>query len=584
MRTRNKIRIFTSILLIVTVNGLFIFGGSVNGNDYPADDCEKVLVHLDKTVYVAGENLHYKVYVVDGKYPLQVPESKILYFTLSELNNGHQLLWRVNLDKSTLHGSYKLPESLKSGLYGFSVYTNRIRENVPDNIFSQPLLILNLTEETPDTIYIPVPNTSDESQTRVLSNPDNQPEIRMHTFKSAYHPIEKVILEITVDNLPVNDTANISLSVTNETPLSEILHNTTMIEQFNRYKEIDKSYTNGLEYYAYILSGRVLNRDIGSPVKDAGIFLAVVDSVSPKIMYSVSDSTGTFRFYLNQFYDNKEIILQLADNTENLNISWDIEKKSIPFTRSSDIPVPLSDIQVASLNQLKDIRLIEIVYREEMIRGKKPHLMSGVSYLACPDIIIVPSDYTELVNFKEITANLIPQIKLKNRDDNYYLQVYNDSKGALGENNMVLLNGVPFYDLNYIYTLGTHDIERIEIINSSRFLAGDLKYNAVVSIYTHDVRIPEPYLKNHTIVLQNTVAATDDEDENNEYLVSAQSLSHFPDLRNNLYWNPNLQISRNNKVSVEFTTSLLAGIFIAKIQGITSSGIPLESSISFNVK
>jgi len=179
MRTRNKIRIFTSILLIVTVNGLFIFGGSVNGNDYPADDCEKVLVHLDKTVYVAGENLHYKVYVVDGKYPLQVPESKILYFTLSELNNGHQLLWRVNLDKSTLHGSYKLPESLKSGLYGFSVYTNRIRENVPDNIFSQPLLILNLTEETPDTIYIPVPNTSDESQTRVLSNPDNQPEIRM---------------------------------------------------------------------------------------------------------------------------------------------------------------------------------------------------------------------------------------------------------------------------------------------------------------------------------------------------------------------------------------------------------------------
>ncbi|MFH0841519.1 MAG: hypothetical protein V1903_02745 [Bacteroidota bacterium] len=400
-----------------------------------------------------------------------------------------------------------------------------------------------------------------------------------------YRKNDIVVLEINVDNLQPNDTANLSLSVTNDSPFSGILNNTSIIEQFDRYKEINgKPCLNGLENYAYMLNGRVLKKNDGSPVRDAGILLAVIDSVSPKIMYSASDSEGAFRFYLNQFYDNKEIILQLADNTENLDIYWDIGEKSYPYSRSSDIPVPLSDKQVASLNQTKDIRLIEIVYTEEMIRGKIPQTMSGVSYLSCPDIIIVPADYTEMVNFKEITLNIIPALRLKNHNDNYYIQAFNVSNGALSENNLVLLNGVPFRDINYIATLGTPDIRRIEIINSTRFLAGDLSYDAVISIYTHKVKLPETYIKNHTMVLQNTVAATDEENKNNEYVTPAQSRSHLPDFRSNLYWNPDLRVCGNNKVTIEFTTSQLTGKFHAKIEGITPSGIPLDASVSFSVK
>jgi len=585
MRTRNKIQIFTFILLIVAINDLLIYGGSVNGKDYHVDDCEKIFVHLDKTVYVAGEIMHYKVYIVNGKSSLQVPESKILYFALSEHKTGKQILWRVNLNKNILHGSYQLPKSMDAGFYGLAAYTNRIRESIAENIFSRELFILNLTQETPDSIYMPVSNAVTDNQTTLVTIPDDQPEIRLRASKSVYRTNDKVVLEITMDNLHLNDTANLSLSVTNETPLSGIFHNADIIEGFNRYKEIDSiPCLNGLENYAYMLSGRVLNKNDGSHVKDARILLAVVDSVFPKIIYSATDLKGSFRFYMNKFYDNKEIILQLADNTENNDILWDIENKIIPYPGSSDISVPLSAEQVASLNQTKDIRLIETVYTEEMI-GKKIHeTMSGISYFACPDIIIVPADYTELVNFKEITANIIPQLKLKNRNDNFYIEVYNDSKGALSENNLLLLNGVPFRDINYIATLGTQDIQRIEIINSSRFLVGDLTYNAVVSIYTHDVKIPEPYLKKKTLVLQNKVAATGDENENNEYMAPAQSPSHFPDFRSNLYWNPDLKVYGKNKVTVEFTTSLLAGKFNAKIQGITSSGIPLDASVSFTVK
>jgi hypothetical protein len=584
MRTRNKIQIFTFILLIVAKNDLLTYGGSVNGRDYPANNCEKIFVHLNKTVYVAGETLHYKVYVVNGKSPLQVPESKILYFALSEHKNGEQIQWRVNLNKSSLHGSYRLPVNMNAGVYELAAYTNRIRESVPENVFSQGLFILNLAKETPDSVYIPVSNVATDSPIRAVTTPDDQPDIRLQASKSVYRTNDKVVLEITVDNLQPSDTANLSLSVTNETPFSGMLHQPNIIEQFKGYKEInDKSCFNGLENYAYMLNGRVLNKSDGSPVKNAKILLAVVDSVSPKIMYSAADLKGNFRLYLNHFYDNKEIILQLADNTENLDILWDIDKKIIPYSGNSDISVPLSAEQVTSLNQAKDIRLIEAAYTEEMIEKKIPERMSGVNYFANPDIIIVPANYTELVNFKEITVNLIPLIKYKYRKDSYYLQTFNFNKGTSSENNLVLLNGVPFHDINYISTLGTRDIQRIEVITST-FLAGGLTYDGVVSIYTHDAKIPETYIKKHTLVLQNTVAATDEENKNIEYVVPAQSRSHFPDFRNNLYWNPDLRVCGNNKVTVVFTTSQLAGKFNAKIQGITSSGIPLDASVSFSVK
>jgi hypothetical protein len=584
MWTRNKIQIFTLILLIVAINDLLIYGGSVGGMDHPDDDYEKIFVHLDKTVYVAGENMNYKAYVIYGKSPLQVPESKILYFALSERKSGKQISWRINLDKNTLYGSYRLPEKMNSGIYQLAAYTNRIRENLPEHIFSQELFIINLAKETPDSVCMCVTNAATDSKTGTVT--DDQPKIRVQALKAVYSTNDKVTLEITVDDLNLNDTAYLSLSVTNEIPFSGILRNSNIIEQFNRIGETnDRSCFSSLENNAYILSGRVLNKDDGMPVRNAEILLAVVDSVSPKIIYSAADSDGNFRLYLNQFYDNKEVILQLADNTGNLDIMWEINQKGIPYSGSADVIVSLSAEQVAFLNRAKDIRLIEAVYSERMINKKVTGTISGASYFACPDIIIIPADYTELSNFKELTVNIIPALKLKNYNDNYYLQLFNISNKALSENNLVLLNGVPFRDINYIATLGTRDISRIEIINSSRFFAGDLTYDGVISVYTHDNKIPKTYINSHTMVFQNTVAGTDTENKHDEYKAPVRPRSHFPDFRNNLYWNPDLKVfGNNNTVTVEFTTSLLADKFNVRLEGITSSGNPLSATVSFNVK
>jgi hypothetical protein len=582
----NKIHIIILILLIAGINELPASAMLTDGKDSPVNRIEKIFVHTNKNIYVAGENLYYKVYVENGESQLQIPESKVLYFTLSDNKSNKHILWRINLDKSSLYGSYRLPDNIDAGIYELSVYTNQLRECSPENIFSQELFILNLSKTIPDSIYINTPNVVvSDSLIRAVSLPVNKPAIRLENLKPVYRPKNKAVLEIRIDNLLPNDTADLSLSVTAETPLNGVLQDCNIIEQFNRHTIPDvKPCLPGLENYTYMLKGRLLDKSDGSPVKDAKIFLAVTDTVSPKIMYSSSDIDGNFCFYLNHFYDNKEIILQLSEGTDNRDIQWDIEDKYIEQSGVSDKLVQLRPEQVAFLDQIKNIRLIDKVYHEGTSEKKTYQTPPGISYLSCPDITLFPSEYTELVNFKEIVANIMPQVKLKTHDNIYYLQVYNNSKAALGDNNLVLLNGIPFYDMNYIATLGTRGIQRIEITNSGLFFVGNLAYNAVVAIFTYDGKIPQPYLERHTLVLQNPVSSTDTGNLYNDFITPDQSQTHLPDFRSNLYWNPEIKISGNNRISIEFTTSRLTGKYKAHIQGITSSGVPLNTSISFSVE
>ena len=584
LKIRHKIQTIVFILLITGIHNLIIFGKSVDNRNYYNGNCEFIFVHLDRTVYVAGDNVNYKAYVLNDNNQLQSPESKILYFVLTERKSGEQILRRVNISKSTLHGSFKLPGNMNAGVYQLAVFTNLLRESYPENIFYRELLILNLAKEVPDSLCILPLETVNITQTKNGTRAADQPVIRLRLAKSVFSTTEKVILEISAENLQNNDTANLSISISNETPFDRTFQKNDIIEQLNRYKEKnDRSCSAGLENHSYMLSGRILNKRDSLPVNHAGVFLAVIDSLTPKILYSAIDENNRFHFYLNQFYDNKVIILQPASGAANSDIIWDLDKKTVPYRRSSKSPVLLSADQIKFLNQVKDLRLIEEVTAESITAQKTTKTLTEISYFACPDITIIPDDYAEMANFREIAANIIPQLKLRSRKENYYLEVYNDSKGSLGDNNLVLLNGVPFSDLNYIATLGTRDIKKIEIINSGRFMAGDLVYNAVVSIYTHDVGLPEPYLKNYTMILQNTVAGTNEESYGNIFEVPEHSWSHFPDFRSNLYWNPELKISGNNAIAVEFTTSWLEGKFYAEVQGITSSGSPVVAYVSFIV-
>ena len=67
-----------------------------------------------------------------------------------------------------------------------------------------------------------------------------------------------------------------------------------------------------MEDKAFILSGLLKNRKDNTPLANEHLLLSFIDSISPKIMYSHTDSAGRFLFYINKMYDNKELFFQIV--------------------------------------------------------------------------------------------------------------------------------------------------------------------------------------------------------------------------------------------------------------------------------
>jgi hypothetical protein len=582
VRNRAFVPVILFLLFIETGLPADCCASTILGNQ-TGNSCEKIFVHLNKSVFVAGENLFYKVYIINRENPANDPESKVLYFSMSGPALEKPILWRINIQSNSVQGTYKLPENMKGGTYELAVYTNIIKNNSPKNVYSRNILILNLSEQVPDSLLLPVSDDSFHEMKGTTSRAVSDPLLQIRTSKPDYSINEKVTLEISLHNLQVNDFANLSLSVSNDIYFDSLLNNANIYQQFNRNDRVEEAKcSNGLENFGYILKGKVKNKSDGLPVINGKIILGVVDSISPLLLYTETDSSGCFMIYLKSAYDNRELILQLLESNIKSGVIWEIEDKSISW-RSTFQSHIITDDELKYLNSTKDMRLIEAIYSPKVADISKVEYSSAFNYFENPDILIYPADYSELINFKEITDNILFAVRFITRDNEYFIRIFEPLSRVWIETSMVLLNGIPFTDLNFIASLGSRAIKRIEVIQSG-FLAGDLTFNGVLSIYTYDNKIPAEYLKNKTYVVHNPVNLTNGNIVADTVVNSTQPDSHHPDFMNNLIWKPNIMIKGDGKVTIEIPASQLTGKYVINIQGITSSGIPLSSEAFFDVK
>lgn len=560
---------------------------------------EKVYVHLNKLVYVAGESMRYKVYVVDLATPDQKPCSKILYFTLTGIKDKNVVNWRINLDDNPELSYFKIPGDIKPGMYILNAYTNWMR-NDPSDIFSQNLLILSLSQATPNALM--VTGSADTTIIRPVSPVHNDYALKVRTAKNSFAVNEKVQMEVSMSSGHLDTVkANLSISVSIKTPFNEILEDKDIesslhvssgpggqptasdkVEMVKRDVNVAPK-IHMMEDKAFALSGRIKNRKDSSLLVNGQILVSVIDTVAPHIIYSHTDSSGRFLIYISKLCDNKELYLQIVGQSRNTDYIWEFDNKMFDPGHQIFKPYIVKSDEIAFLNSVNNMRLVEAVYANPPKRNSVMPFLTGENFFSPPDLTVFPSDYVDLVNFKEIAENIVPLIKFTMRNNEYNLQIINSKSSNWFESKTLLLNGVPFTDLAYLATLGTKDIRRIEVITTNFFI-GEMTRPALLSIYTTDGKVPELYIKNNTVVYKNTVITNGIGAEFNSVDSTSMSREHLPDFRNDLYWNPDVTISNKKNLLIEFPASLLTGLFTIKIQGLTLDGFPVSATASFEVK
>jgi len=104
---------------------------------------EKLFVHTDKSFYLAGEVLWFKLYAVDGILNQPLDLSKVAYVEVIDRNHGQQMKAKIKLKGGSGNGSFFIPLTLNSGNYLLRAYTYWMKNFGPELYFEKEITIVN---------------------------------------------------------------------------------------------------------------------------------------------------------------------------------------------------------------------------------------------------------------------------------------------------------------------------------------------------------------------------------------------------------------------------------------------------------
>ncbi len=561
---------------------------------------ETVFVHLDKDVVVSGESVFFKAYSLNSNHSKLNPGSRILYIQITDPVTKKNLVFRSDVNKNGIcFGEIPIPDTLKTARYLLTAFTNQMRNLSPGQVFTTRILVINqaqnITEEINNIAFLEL---SDSISNATLIRNNSSKSIDITLNKRSFGTREKV--EIDLKNLADSLTiSSVSITVTRKSPFesSGSVENNIctylpyMAGKLGEEKDQLKSHLETVicrfpaEDQGFILSGSLLEKSSRKPLNNVHVLLSVPDSVA-NLKYAVTDSSGKFNFLLGSNYNNRELILQL------MNPPSPVENTTIVIGNKSFSPdaynLQKENFDSTGLKFVTDCQKLAMVTKiytsgtkNETTAKNLP--LQNYSFFGKSDEIIKPSDFVEMPNMEDIVANIVRNAKYKVTEDQSIVLVVDELSHQFreGHNALVLLNNIPVFDYGVINSLGTKQIERIELKTKHMYF-GDLEIFGILSIFTKENYIP--YLKsgNKVFSFSNEVLKPVKSKNDPDYSLKNGKNSKIPDFRQTLYWNPDFELK--NKGTIEFYTSDLKTSYDVVIQGITQNGIPLSARTTIEVR
>jgi hypothetical protein len=187
-------------------------------------------------------------------------------------------------------------------------------------------------------------------------------------------------------------------------------------------------------------------------------------------------------------------------------------------------------------------------------------------------------DFTRFTTMEEDLREYVSEDNIVRSKGRFHIKVLND-RGFLDGDPLVLLDGVPIFDINKIFAVDPLKVKKLEVIRE-RFFYGQSAQEGIFSFTTYKGDLAGVELDPKAVVIDYEGLQLHRQFYSPVYDTEAQTASRIPDFRNLLYWTPS--VSSDGKVS--FYTSDQAGKYIGVIQGITGNGDAGSQYFSFEVK
>lgn len=326
-----------------------------------------------------------------------------------------------------------------------------------------------------------------------------------------------------------------------------------------------------METNRQMVSGLVTHAESGQAAANVKLLLNSPDTLT-NLMYTTSESDGSFEFILTPYYNNKHLFITALPSAPG-------EKTRITVHDKFHFEKSFSPRAFPGLSEQRDF----IAERQERIRIKKTF---GIDYFT-PDTThfpapfpaprlfsqanqtIRPEHYEQLDNLFEIARELVGPWRIRRSGNTHVHTLVCATSGAfLPGRPLLFVDGVMVFDLDKFMHLGSNQIEEIQVHNLN-WVYGDMNIPGIIAIFTktkehENIQYQEGFVKEFNEAPANPVAY-----KTLVYNGRENSENSRPDLREVLLWEPETNLS-NGKAELEFFTGDLSGEFLLVVQGFTA--------------
>jgi len=353
-----------------------------------------------------------------------------------------------------------------------------------------------------------------------------------------------------------------------------------------KWNEILTNQNTGLvqvpEYRGHIIQGKITSPS-GTPVNAARTFLSS-PSRNIQIYGSLSNQTGNVKFEMKDFWGPRKIIAQL--NTQNDSTSH-IEIFS-PFADTfSARPIPpfyfSQDLEEQLRRRSFGMQVEDVFYQERTNKFKTP-ADDSTAFYGKADATYLLDDYTRFPVMEEVMREYVPGVMVRRRKGGFrFMTLDNVNKGVFDEDPMILLDGIPLFDVDKIMAFDPLLVKKLEILNR-RYYMGVLSMPGIVSYTTYTGDLAGFQLDPRTVMLDYEGLQPQREFYVPKYEDTKQRESRLPDQRSLLHWAPRVITGDDGHQRVDFFTSDQPGTYKIVVEGLTNGGISGSSKGTFVVR
>ena len=512
---------------------------------------ERVHLQLSERVIGAGETLWFQ-----GTLRGDPSRSTVLYAEV--LNRAGAVVQGIfAVEDGMARGQLSLPDTLSGGWYQVRAYTQWMRNEGPSAFATQPLLVVNAYE---DRLSASAPGQRTSERPASPRGEGAEEAVRITLDRARYSPREPVTMRLQLTGAAQR--ARVAISVRKvdligryQPPAERVARPAETSTDLPRYSWEDDGLT---------ISGSVTGMD--QSTADRTVILSI-PGTDPYFEYDFVDQQNRFRIPINERRQGQqEVVLQTADTT--LRAQWSVDKKFAPentYAREAFPEVPAAVLQELLATYTKRSRINAQYDLFRPLDSTAVANRSDFRFYGAPNFTVRSDDYVALPNFVEVNRELMPGVRLRNRQGTYHFDVFDiPTRTFLEGEPAVFVDGVLVRDVNYLVNFPPSEIERIETVNRRTYY-GEYRFDGVIAVYTRSGDAYGPALS-PTARREQAVLYTAP-----QTFISPDLADYEPNFRSLLHWQPSVDL-QGDLQTVEVTNADELGTFEVVVEGVSDRG------------